>query len=234
VAFLAIARTAASFRGVYILGLILLLTNLVALAAVYLANSRYSHTPDGVFDVGVLFAHGMTEQGELSQLSEERLARAYALLKDGKIKRLICSGGARPGQPTVADLMCSSLKERGIAEQRLAIESCSFDSLSNIQYSFDLLRRDERSVLFISSQAHASRLLWLSSDRSYAISFAPADTMNTKDFDLWSILNQTQHEVLSYGSYLLLGPVRAQRIIRSLRWGNQEHPERCVRAATSS
>lgn len=185
-----------------------------------------------MFDVGVVFAHGMTEQGKLSQLSEERLARAYALLKDGKIKRLICSGGARPGQSTVADVMCSTLKERGVSEQQLAIESCSFDSLSNIQYSFDLLRPAEKSVLFISSQAHASRLLWLSADRPHTISFAPADTSKTGNFDFWSIVNQTQHEVVSYGSYLLLGPGRAQKIIRSLRWGEHVHPERCTRTVS--
>lgn len=95
----------------------------------------------------------------------DRVFHAAALYRAGKVKALLLSGGTQPGimdMPAEAELMRALLREEGVPDRVMWLETRSRNTRENARYSMSLLReRGVRRALVVTSAAHMPRaMVW--------------------------------------------------------------------------
>jgi uncharacterized SAM-binding protein YcdF (DUF218 family) len=164
------APRAAGRLGLGALGLLYVLSlQPVSNALMYAAEAgpRGSFRPGHVYDA-VIVLGGALEPGATAASGEvqlngasERLLRGYELLREGRARRALLSGGivnAFPGAPVEAETMARLLTRWGIAPERLVLEGRSRNTRENALEAAQVVARERwGSLLLVTSAAHLPR-----------------------------------------------------------------------------
>ena len=139
----------------------------VANGLMYAAESgaRSTFRPDHVYDA-VIVLGGALEPGATRASGEvqlnaagERVQRGFELLREGRARRALLSGGAVDAEgPTDAEAMATLLTRWGIARERLVLETRSRNTRENALEAAPLVARERwGSLLLVTSAAHLPR-----------------------------------------------------------------------------
>jgi uncharacterized SAM-binding protein YcdF (DUF218 family) len=161
---------AAGWLGLAALGLLYLFSlQPVANGLTYLAEAgarssfRADHVYDAVIVLGGALEPGATQASGEVQLNaaSERLLRGFELLREGRARRALLSGGVVspfPGAPVEAETMAALLTRWGIARERLVLEPRSRNTRENALEAAQLVARERwGSLLLLTSAAHLPR-----------------------------------------------------------------------------
>ena len=136
-----------------------------------------------VVDVAVVLGGGIEQPSNRNpypdlQLAADRVFHAYRILKSGKARKLLLSGGAvfaGAGAPTEADAMAGVLMSLGIDKSQLLLERQSRNTFENARNSAALFKAEGFSRgLLVTSASHMPRAL--ATFRSAGLSLQPAST----------------------------------------------------------
>lgn len=102
-----------------------------------------------------------------SILLQDRIDKAAAYLKEHPDVIVVASGGQGPDEPmTEAQAICDELVEQGIDESRILQEDQSHNTIQNLRYSMELLKKNgydiEDDMIVVSNGFHLTRvrMLW--------------------------------------------------------------------------
>lgn len=100
-----------------------------------------------------------------SMLIKERVTTAWEAYHDGRIQKVILTGGTVGVSNQEHDLLPEAIKmknlaiEMGILEQDILIEDTSSNSFENVEHAFALIPEKIDSIALISSEFHLKRCL---------------------------------------------------------------------------
>jgi uncharacterized SAM-binding protein YcdF (DUF218 family) len=132
-------------------------------------GARSTYRPDVVYDAVVVLG-GMVD-GEASNATGEtefdesvdRLLRAFELVRAGRARNVLLSGGVidpRPGDVPEADRLAAKLVQWGIPPHQVVLEASSRNTRENaIESSRIAAARGWRTLLVVTSAAHQPRAL---------------------------------------------------------------------------
>lgn len=170
--------------------------------------------------VGVVFSHGADRNGGMSEVSRQRVAEALKLYNQGMLGKIICSGGSRPGKVSVAQHMCSYLKEKGVPSELLVVESNSFDSVSNLRCVLSKFANTREEIVLISSLLHGPRLVFLLPRKFTKVGFTSfSHTLEDLLVQPFQSLLEVNHEIMSFAAYVVLGSQVSRDLVSLLRRG---------------
>lgn len=151
-------------------------------------------------DCGIVFGAAVYGQNLPGPAISRRIEAAAALYREGKIQRLIVSGGKGIGvRESEAQVMRTLAQQLGVEHSDIAVEDQSHSTWENIQYVRDLTR-DCASVVGISDQYHLARIELLSWRQGWsALQTVPAIDRPPEESERKSVMR----EVLAYLYYVL-------------------------------
>lgn len=128
------------------------------------ADAATTMRSDVTYDVVVLLGGTVSAFGATSEVvswgdNVERLTVTFDLLRTGKARHVIVSGGRlRDGLPTEAEFLARQLEAWGIEKDRILVEPEARNTAENAERSSALIEaRGFRSVLMVTSAFHVPR-----------------------------------------------------------------------------
>ncbi len=130
------------------------------------AGATNTFKADTTYDAVVLLGGAVTAEGTTPEQvswghNVDRLTVTFELLKRGKVRYAIVSGGVfREGLPTEAEYLARQLEAWGIESSRIIVEPKALNTKENASYSKAIIEaRGLQSVLMLTSAFHMSRAL---------------------------------------------------------------------------
>lgn len=118
----------------------------------------------------------------------ERLDLACRLYKEGRVRKLVLSGGAPNRKRSEAEVMKRYLTERGVAEEALLLEDRSTNTAENLAFVRPILiEHGIRDVYLITHDFHMYRALRCARRIGVPVTPAPVHTR-----DLWMPYHKTR------------------------------------------
>ncbi|SET17480.1 YdcF family protein [Stigmatella erecta] len=131
------------------------------------AGAKETYRPGVVYDAVIVLGGGLdpdaTERSGRPEYNAavERILRGYELLREGKARQVLLSGGTldtRPEAVVESKVLQSQLQQWGIAPERIVIEGLSRNTRENALESKKLVQeRGWNTLLLITSAAHLPR-----------------------------------------------------------------------------
>lgn len=133
------------------------------------SDSISKEKPEKTFDCGVVFFHSVKKSGGLSEETMQRCDVSLSLLKEGKIKYIICSGGGRTkGNVTGARLMRNYLKGDNVSDSLILTDTISYSTKTNLEEVNKIMGKNSlKSAILISSPSHLPRIKYISRNYVY-------------------------------------------------------------------
>ncbi len=155
------------------------------------------------FDCGIVFFHSVKKTGGLGEESKQRCNVSIDLFKSGKIKYIICSGGATTSKDEIGSkLMKEYILNTGIPDSLVLTDTLSYSSKTNLIESDKILKeRNFNSAILISSPSHIPRIIHLSKDYSFEKEYLTFGG----DYSIFVILKDCNSEFVKW-VYLLFLP----------------------------
>ncbi len=132
--------------------------------------ARATFRPEVTYDAAIVLSGGVDDEasrrsGELElNAAGDRVVRAFELLRSGRARRVLLTGGPveppPPGEPSEVSRVGERLVAWGIAPERIVLEDRSRNTRENAVESARIAsERGWRSVLLVTSAAHMPRAL---------------------------------------------------------------------------
>ncbi len=131
------------------------------------AGAVSTYRPEVVYDAVIVLGGGLdpgaTERSGRPEYNAapERILRGYELLREGRARRMLISGGSldpRPEAVVEADVLARQLESWGIASEQLVKEGRSRNTRENAVESEKLIReKGWKTLLLVTSAAHMPR-----------------------------------------------------------------------------
>lgn len=129
-----------------------------------------------------------------------RMSTAVELYRDGKIERLVLTGGKGDGMRlSEAEAMHQFAASAGLPEEALVTEDRATSTRENLFLSRPLVR-DCRGVVAISDGYHLARIRLLARRMGWELETVPASQRATRGFEAWSIVREVGG-ILYYSVY---------------------------------
>jgi uncharacterized SAM-binding protein YcdF (DUF218 family) len=150
---------------VSVLIMVILLDLLVA--SLYIRQSKRMTTelPFEKTDCALVFMGDFSADG-LGPVTQRRLGHVLSLYEQGRVGRIICTGGARPRSGVYGSRMARDwLARAGIPEGDILVEDRSCDTVTNILHGFALATDHNcTSLALVSSPIHLRRIAQIRDD----------------------------------------------------------------------
>lgn len=158
-------------------------------------NSVGNEPPERRADVGIVLGMSMWGDNPSPGL-KERLDRALEMYKEGKVPKLIVSGGLdRPDYKyTEAEGMQRYLVAQGVPESDILLENEATSTVENLRFSQDIMRRESwSSAIIITHTYHGRRALEIAETLDYA-----EPELALTESKVMSMAKHKSREVLAY------------------------------------
>jgi uncharacterized SAM-binding protein YcdF (DUF218 family) len=143
---------------------------------------------------------------EVSPVFRERINHAVDLYKEGKVRKLIFTGGqGNRGEPTESSAARQYALQSGIPVDDILIEEKSHTTYENILYAKQIAdAQGVQTVLIVSDPLHMKRAVEMANDMG--MEAYPSPTPSTRYQGLTSQAGLLAHETYYYIGYLLRRP----------------------------
>ena len=109
-------------------------------------------------DFIVTLGYALNNDGTMHEVLIKRLEQTYEAAKLNPNAKIIVTGGVQKGGLTESYLMKNWLSEKGIAADRIIMEDKARDTVENMLYSAEILKKyNPKRVIIISSASHIRR-----------------------------------------------------------------------------
>lgn len=148
----------------------------------------------------VLMGDSADHYTALGKQTRQRLNHALELYRLGYFREILCVGGYRPVRNySGAQLMKKYLVEKGVPAENILLEERSYDTMTNMSYTAEILRRERPlSVVLISSPLHVHRIIALNDSRYLQgrfVFYAPHPFFGaTPPLNLWEMWKTIHYE----------------------------------------
>tara|TARA_Y100000034_G_C6892429_1_gene410817 strand:+ start:272 stop:838 length:567 start_codon:yes stop_codon:yes gene_type:complete len=116
--------------------------------------------PKGWSDYGIVLGGGITKNYHLSSDVRSRIEKAYFLLKNKYVKKLILTGNG--SKITEAKLFYDYLIEKGVNKKDLILEEHAKDTIGNAIFTKKImLKKRVRNFVLVTSDYHMKRSLMI-------------------------------------------------------------------------
>lgn len=150
----------------WIIGVPVCIVIIAVFGSLYWTVSRYDNLdslPQSAPKTAIVLGAALWEN-EPSPALKERLLRAKELIDEGKVERLILSGGlGSRDQLTEAEAMRRFLVSKGVPNERILLETESHNTFANIQNSAKLLD-GSNEVILVTHDYHMYRALQIAKE----------------------------------------------------------------------
>jgi uncharacterized SAM-binding protein YcdF (DUF218 family) len=137
--------------------LALVVGGLLQLAAICIDGCTDRGPPAGA-DVAVVLGNHVSAAGEASPRLQRRLDAALALYQDGRVPRIIVSGGQDRGSAPEAEVMKRYLVERGVPADAVIEDRGGINTYATARFVADHMQAGGlRSVVAVSQYYHLTR-----------------------------------------------------------------------------
>ena len=127
------------------------------LAAISIDGCTDRGPPDGA-DLAVVLGNHVTAAGEASPRLQRRLDAALALYRDGRVPRIVVSGGQDRGSPPEAEVMKRYLVERGVPTDAVVEDRGGINTFHTARFVAEYMRAHGlRSAVAVSQYYHLTR-----------------------------------------------------------------------------
>lgn len=168
-----------------------------------LSVSYSGYSKASSYDCGIIFFHGITKQGTLSEDSKQRCELGANLFKTGKVRNIICAGGStlkKPGSVIMRDY----IKSLGLPDSSIILDSLSYSSITNLKEAGKIVgNKSFSSAILISSPTHMLRLKYLA--EKYLPGTQNGYTTFSYDYSITDIFLDCNSEFIKW-VYLLILP----------------------------
>lgn len=171
-------------RLLLMIGLTLFAVCLFSIGILHTLILSAAQTPDSLPQSDIVIVLGAGLRGDqLSLTLRYRMETALAYLQQHPHLQVIVSGGRGPGETiSEAAAMRNFLLEQGIANARIIVEERSTSTYENLLYSRDLLPKNTKKSLIVTSDFHMFRALMLADHLGYEASGLPAPSVDFLNF----------------------------------------------------
>lgn len=141
-------------------------------------------------DVAVILGSKVNEDGSLSERLEKRLECGLQLYKNGRVKKIIVSGGLGKEGFYEGDKMKAYLVEKGIPETLIIVDNFGNNTLATVENTIKLKKKlNFKSIIVVSQYFHVTRTKMLFKKKGFkTISSVSPNYFETRDF--YSILRE--------------------------------------------
>jgi vancomycin permeability regulator SanA len=109
--------------------------------------------------IGVVLGAAVWSDNNPSPLFQSRIKKAFILLKDKKINKILLMGGRAPGEISEAKAAFKMLKELGVDQNKLIAEEKTTTTFEQIKYLADKkLFKEFKNIIIISDSFHLARV----------------------------------------------------------------------------
>lgn len=142
---------------------------------------------------------------EPSPVFRERINHALALYRDGKVRKIIFTGGrGNRNEPTESSAARRYAVERGIPEESILVEESSHTTYENLFYAKRVADAQHlKTVLIVSDPLHMKRAVAMA--RDIGLEAYPSPTPTTRYQSAGSQLRLLAYETYYYIGYLIVG-----------------------------
>jgi vancomycin permeability regulator SanA len=167
------------------------------------------------FDCGIVFFHSVKKTGGLSEDSKQRCNVSIDLFKTGKIRYILCSGGASASSDKIGSrLLKEYMLNSGIPDSLVLTDTLSYSSKTNIFESEKILKeKNFKSAILISSPSHIPRIIHLSKDYNFEKEYLTFGG----DYSIFEILKDCNSEFVKWVYLLFLPDIFAEYSKQILR-----------------
>lgn len=139
------------------LGALVLLALIVGLRVHALGGTRERAAPPRLRTAVVLGAL-VRPDGQPSDALVDRVQVAVGLLREGRVERLVLTGGSPDSRPTEAAVMAQVARQLGARDEQLVLETASRSTFDNARHCAALLHADaDGEVLLVTCDFHVAR-----------------------------------------------------------------------------
>ena len=185
--------------------IVIVTTLIVFVVFVALRIYTYRNTvADVQADAAIVLGAAMWGE-ELSPVFRERINHALALYRNGKVRKIIFTGGqGNNNEPTESSAARRYAVERGIPEEGILVEESSHTTYENLFYAKQVADVQHlKTVLIVSDPLHMKRAVVMA--RDIGLEAYPSPTPTTRYQSVGSQLRLLAYETYYYIGYLILG-----------------------------
>jgi len=187
--------------GKTVLAIVAIVILILVVTAVRIFSYR-NVAVDKQADAAVVLGAAVWSQN-VSPVFRERINHAVALYRQGKVRKLIFTGGqGNPNEPTEAAAASSYAQANGIPIQDILVEQKSHTTFENIVYAKQLADANNlRTVLIVSDPMHMKRAMTMA--RDVGLTAYPSPTPTTRYVSWRTQLSELVRETFYYLGYLI-------------------------------
>lgn len=170
----------------------------------------------------VLMGDSANDYTDIGKQTRQRLNHSIKLYRQGYIKEFLCVGGSRPTHNySGAQLMRQYLIDKGIPAEKIQMEQRSYDTVTNMSYTEEILRTQRPlRVVLISSPLHVFRIRALRDSRFLQgrfVFYSPHPFFRAEPaYTLWEMWKTIHYEWSSF-AMRSLPQSWYDRIVREIR-----------------
>ncbi len=188
----------------------LLIFCVILLVAGLFAARIYTYrnaTSDGPADAAIVLGAAVWGQ-QVSPVFKERINHGVELYRNGKVRKLIFTGGfGNSGEPSESSAARQYALQGGVPAHDILIEEKSHTTYENIVYAKRLAdTHGIKKVLIVSDPLHMMRAVSMAADMGLEVE--PSPTPSTRYQGVKSQAGLLAHETYYYIGYLLSRPFR--------------------------
>ncbi|MEM7188701.1 MAG: YdcF family protein [Pseudomonadota bacterium] len=110
----------------------------------------------------IVLSSGIEPDQVLDYASRSRVSAGVGLLQEGRVAKLILSGGfVSDQQASLAEAMRDYALELGASSEDLILESRARTTLENLEFSFPMTQAEDREIALITDDYHLTRAAML-------------------------------------------------------------------------
>jgi len=111
--------------------------------------------------------------GAPSAALSRRVAHAASLYREGRVGRIVLSGGPPGAVPAEAEVMARLCREAGVPDAAILTETRAASTAENIRLSLPILRRERIArVILVTDRFHAPRAAAVARDAGLAVTLS--------------------------------------------------------------
>jgi vancomycin permeability regulator SanA len=113
---------------------------------------------DGIADVAIVTGGGVNSDGTLSNRLKAKVDLAYDLLKEGKVKSIVVSGGLSKPNYQEAEVMKTYLIAKGVHDSLILVDNLGSNTQATVENTIQSSKQNNwKSIVIISQYYHMTR-----------------------------------------------------------------------------
>lgn len=132
---------------------------LLVISVFYVWNVReFQFTKNKKYEIAMIPGAAVWKKNKPSPIFEGRIRKAFEMYQEGKLNKIILTGGSAPGEVSEAEAASIFLTRLGINNNDLIVENKSSTTTEQIKFLKSFTNNENKKILIISDSFHLPRI----------------------------------------------------------------------------